>query len=39
VEHDAAITAFLRQRIDEHTPADQAWARLAELAGLLGGDQ
>jgi len=39
VEHDAAITAFLRQRINEHTPADQAWIRLADLAALLGGDR
>ena len=37
VEHDAAITAFLQQRMDEHTPAAQAWDRLAALAGLLGG--
>ena len=37
VEHDAAITAFLQQRMDEHTPAAEAWDRLAALARLLGG--
>ncbi|POH61462.1 EscN/YscN/HrcN family type III secretion system ATPase [Cryobacterium zongtaii] len=37
VEHDGAITAFLQQRMDEHTPAAEAWDRLAALARLLGG--
>jgi flagellum-specific ATP synthase len=36
VDHDAAITAFLQQRMDEHTPAAEAWDRLATLARLLG---
>nr|WP_240895675.1 FliI/YscN family ATPase [Kineococcus siccus] len=32
-----AINAFLRQDIDEITPAEQAWAQLARLAATLGG--
>jgi len=37
VDHDADIAAFLRQNMDDHTPAAQAWQRLTALAGLLGG--
>ncbi|MGO4782985.1 FliI/YscN family ATPase [Cryobacterium sp. W22_MBD10_FK3] len=39
VDHDGAITAFLQQRMDEHTPAAQAWDRLTALTRLLGGDR
>jgi flagellum-specific ATP synthase len=35
VDHAPAITAFLQQRMDDVTPADEAWQRLgAVLAGI-----
>jgi flagellum-specific ATP synthase len=34
--HDAAITAFLQQGMDERTPYDLAWGRLGELTRTLG---
>jgi flagellum-specific ATP synthase len=36
VQLESAITAFLRQGMQEHTPADQAWTQLAHV---LRGDQ
>ncbi len=33
--HAGAIEAFLRQRMDERAPAEQSWARLAELVRTL----
>jgi flagellum-specific ATP synthase len=39
VEHDAAIMAFLQQRMDEHTPAAEAWDRLSTLSSRLGSKQ
>jgi flagellum-specific ATP synthase len=39
LEHDGAITAFLQQRMDEHTPAADAWARLSALSARLGGER
>jgi flagellum-specific ATP synthase len=39
VEHEGAIKAFLQQRMDEHTPAAEAWSRLSALSSRLGGAQ
>jgi flagellum-specific ATP synthase len=36
VDHEAAINAFLRQRMDDQTPAGETWTRLAHLTSLLG---
>lgn len=36
VENDAAIKAFLQQRMDDQTPSEQAWARLAQLTRAFG---
>jgi flagellum-specific ATP synthase len=38
VAHQGAIDGFLQQRMDDQTPAEQAWAQLAGLAAQLGGD-
>jgi flagellum-specific ATP synthase len=38
VTHQGAINDFLQQRMDDQTPADQAWERLRTLTRLLGGD-
>ncbi|GAB3127310.1 FliI/YscN family ATPase [Glaciibacter psychrotolerans] len=35
--HQAAIDGFLRQSMDDHTPADLAWLRLEQLVSTLGG--
>ncbi|AMM19707.1 EscN/YscN/HrcN family type III secretion system ATPase [Frondihabitans sp. PAMC 28766] len=35
--HQGDIDAFLQQRMDDQTPADQAWGQLAGLAAALGG--
>ncbi|MFH5824899.1 FliI/YscN family ATPase [Georgenia sp. AZ-5] len=35
--HEASINAFLRQRMDDQTPADRAWAQLTALTDALGG--
>ncbi|TFD47296.1 FliI/YscN family ATPase [Cryobacterium frigoriphilum] len=35
VTHEAAITAFLQQRMDDQTPATAAWDRLAQLTRQL----
>jgi flagellum-specific ATP synthase len=37
VDHEDEINLFLRQRIDETTPAAQAWEQLGRLAATLGG--
>jgi flagellum-specific ATP synthase len=37
VDHSAAIDAFLQQRMDDQTPAEQAWDRLTALTRLLRG--
>ncbi|WP_157156819.1 FliI/YscN family ATPase [Diaminobutyricimonas sp. LJ205] len=37
LEHDAAISAFLTQRMDDQTPADETWERLTRLVQALGG--
>jgi flagellum-specific ATP synthase len=37
VTHQGAINDFLQQRMDDQTPADQAWERLRSLTRLLGG--
>jgi flagellum-specific ATP synthase len=37
VDHAAAIDAFLQQRMDDQTPAEQAWDRLTALTKLLRG--
>ena len=37
LEHEASIQSFLQQRMDDQTPADETWARLARLNQLLGG--
>ena len=37
VTHAAAIDAFLQQRMDDQTPAGQAWDRLTALTTLLRG--
>jgi flagellum-specific ATP synthase len=37
VDHESAINAFLQQRMDEQASADESWARLTELTGMLGG--
>jgi flagellum-specific ATP synthase len=37
VDHAPAITAFLQQRMDEVTPADEAWGRLGALLAAIGG--
>ncbi|GAB3044094.1 flagellar protein export ATPase FliI [Parafrigoribacterium mesophilum] len=37
VTHQSAINDFLQQRMDDQTPADQAWERLHTLTRLLGG--
>jgi flagellum-specific ATP synthase len=36
VDHAPAITAFLQQRMDEATPADEAWQRLGMLLAAIG---
>jgi flagellum-specific ATP synthase len=35
--HETAINHFLQQRMDDQTPAPEAWNRLSGLARLLGG--
>ena len=35
VDHEAAINAFLQQRMDDQTPAEVAWDQLAALTGEL----
>lgn len=37
VAHEDAINAFLQQRMDDQTQADDAWAALDQLTQLLGG--
>jgi flagellum-specific ATP synthase len=37
VDHEDEINLFLRQRMDETTPAAQAWEQLRRLAATLGG--
>ena len=37
VNHEADIDAFLQQRMDDQTPADQSWAALVALTRMLGG--
>jgi flagellum-specific ATP synthase len=39
LKHEADIDSFLRQRLDEQTPAAEAWARLGQLTAILGGPQ
>ena len=39
IDLNERIEAFLRQRVDEPTPAEQADQMLTELVGLGGGDQ
>jgi flagellum-specific ATP synthase len=39
LEHSAAIEAFLTQRLDDRTAADDAWAALTRLTTSLGGPQ
>jgi flagellum-specific ATP synthase len=39
VEHDSAIMAFLQQRMDDHTPAAEAWSQLSALSSRLGGER
>ncbi|WP_434995925.1 FliI/YscN family ATPase [Arthrobacter sp. Ld5] len=34
--HESGITAFLQQRMDEQTPSDDAWGRLAHLTTSMG---
>ncbi|WP_394251385.1 FliI/YscN family ATPase [Arthrobacter pityocampae] len=36
LNHEAGITAFLQQRMDEQTPFDDAWNRLAHLTTSMG---
>jgi flagellum-specific ATP synthase len=35
-DHEGAINAFLQQRMDEQTPFDEAWNRLAHLTTSMG---
>ncbi|WP_159599285.1 FliI/YscN family ATPase [Agromyces humi] len=37
IAHDAQITAFLRQSMDEQAPYDTSWAQIARLTTDLGG--
>lgn len=37
MDHQEEINAFLQQRMDDQTPAGQAWERLAGLTRILGG--
>lgn len=37
VDHEATITAFLQQRMDDQTPASASWDALARLARTLEG--
>ena len=37
VAYEDEINAFLRQRMDDHTEAEDAWSQLAQLDRLLGG--
>ncbi|WP_196843890.1 MULTISPECIES: FliI/YscN family ATPase [unclassified Cryobacterium] len=37
VANDAAIKAFLQQRMNDQTPTEQAWAQLTRLTRTLGG--
>jgi flagellum-specific ATP synthase len=37
VDHEAAITAFLQQRMDDQTPASASWDALIRLARTLEG--
>ena len=37
LEHDAQITSFLRQGMNEHADAEDSWARLIRLVAGLGG--
>ncbi|NKX49984.1 EscN/YscN/HrcN family type III secretion system ATPase, partial [Arthrobacter deserti] len=37
VDHADEINMFLQQRMDDQTPADQAWEHLRRLATNLGG--
>jgi flagellum-specific ATP synthase len=37
VAHESEINAFLQQRMDDQTPADESWNRLARLTSILGG--
>jgi flagellum-specific ATP synthase len=37
VDHAPAINAFLQQRMDDVTPADEAWGRLGALLAAIGG--
>ncbi|NKX53613.1 FliI/YscN family ATPase [Arthrobacter sp. E918] len=37
VDHEDEINLFLQQRMDEQTPAGQAWEHLRRLAATLGG--
>jgi flagellum-specific ATP synthase len=37
VDHQAEITAFLTQRIDESSDADTSWRALGQLVLELGG--
>ncbi|MDP5226341.1 MULTISPECIES: FliI/YscN family ATPase [Arthrobacter] len=34
--HETAINTFCRQRLDDQTPSEKAWAQLAHLATTLG---
>ncbi len=36
VDHEPAVNAFLQQRMDEQTPFDDAWNRLAHLTASMG---
>lgn len=36
VDHEDAINTFLRQRMDDQTPAADAWEQLAHLTRMLG---
>ncbi|PJJ73287.1 flagellum-specific ATP synthase [Diaminobutyricimonas aerilata] len=36
VDHEAAIDAFLQQRVDETANAEDSWARLADLVATMG---
>ena len=36
VDHEDEINAFLQQRMDDQTPAPEAWDRLTRLTGILG---
>ncbi|WP_084696996.1 FliI/YscN family ATPase [Glaciibacter superstes] len=36
VDHDGAINSFLRQRMDDQTPAAESWDRLSRLVALPG---